>query len=75
MTCYDIDTATALENFFAKNVTKEEFALYMRKFAHAAIMLNFSDDMYSEEIEAGYYHLTQFIELLDPLIYKTKNTL
>ena len=67
------DNATKeLNGFFDGTISKEEFAHYMRKFAHAGIMLNFEaeDSNYQKEVEDGYYWLTQLVERLDPVLFK-----
>ena len=60
------------DTFFEKHISKEEFALYMRQFLHATVMLNFSSDDHktNEEIANGYYWLTEFIEELNPQLTK-----
>lgn len=40
----------------------------MRRFMHATIILHLQDEdgIFKEWIEDGYFHLTQFIEKIDP---------
>lgn len=61
-----------LKTFFGANISEKEFAHYMRKFAHATIMLNFEaeDNNYKKEVEDGYYWLTQLVETIDPVLQK-----
>lgn len=61
-----------LDVFFKNSLSPKEFALYVRKFMHASIMLNFHDEngSYAKDIEEGYYWLTEFAEHLDPLLTK-----
>ncbi len=62
-----------VDTFFEQNVSKEEFAHYMRKFMHAGIMLSFTEDgeNYKNDLGEGYYWLTQFVEQIDPVLEKT----
>lgn len=59
-------------NFFGRVISEQEFAQYMRKLMHASIMLNFevADSNYNQEIQDGYYWLTQFVEDIDPVLQK-----
>lgn len=64
-----------IEVFFEKQVSPVEFAQYMRKFMHGALMLymqNSDDSSFKYYVEDGYYHLTQFLEEIDPVFEEPK---
>lgn len=54
--------------FFKNAISTEEFAVIMRQFLHASVMLNFNDEdkNYQEEVKNGYFWLSQFCEEIDP---------
>jgi hypothetical protein len=54
--------------FFNNAIQTEEFAAIMRKFLHAAVMLNFDDESqnYQEDIKNGYFWLNQLCDELEP---------
>lgn len=65
-------TAKQVDVFFNNSITKEEFALYMRKFLHTVVIMQLQeeDTTNNATIESGYYWLTQFVEQIDPLLEK-----
>lgn len=57
-----------INTFFEKEISSEDFAKSMRRFMHATIILHLQDEdgIFKEWIEDGYFHLTQFVEKIDP---------
>lgn len=62
------NTTIPAQIFFNTAISTEEFAVIMRKFLHATVMLNFNDESqnYQEEVKNGYFWLTQFCDELEP---------
>ena len=54
--------------FFNTQVSRKEFARAMRRLMNATITLHLrdKDGCFTEWIDDGYHHLTQFVEILDP---------
>lgn len=63
-----------IEVFFANNIEADHFASRMRCFMRAAITYYMEDDdmQWKSEILDGYYLLTEFVELLDPVMDKCR---
>jgi len=58
-----------LEDYFTTNIDAKSYAIYMRKFIYSCLMLYLQSDMqetYKDDIENGYYHLVELMEVIDP---------
>lgn len=61
-------TDSKMLEYFETKVDKKEFAKTMRRLLNATITLHIrdTDGCFKEWVDDGYYHLTQFVEVLDP---------
>ena len=55
-------------NFFDEKISTKDFAKYMRRLMYATVTLHLQNEeqLHKEWIEDGFYHLTQFVEEIDP---------